>query len=127
MAEDIKKTPAKSERKDPDEGLRKQLSQRDRVIQAQKDEIAGLKEATGHTGNVLGQTLSKLTAMTMLVQKRDEVIALQASLTTRLVEVYQPHLVEFVQQEVVAMNLRLQAQGRAAAEAEDAAKIENRT
>lgn len=105
---------------------KKEISQRDRVIQQQRAEIEDWKQRASRIEEEHQRALANLTAMTLLLQKRDDVIALQAALTERLLDVYRPDLVAFVQQQIIEMNVRLQAQSRAASEEAEAVQSENR-
>lgn len=115
--------PSKS---DGNDGLRKQISQRDRVIQSQKDEIAGLKEVLTRMENSEREILWRLSNMVAIVKGRDEIIALEASLSNRLIAAYKPEIVAFVNNEIAAMQQRLAEDARVANEAEQAEQAENR-
>ena len=111
----------KSERR-----FQQQLGAKDR-------EIAELRKQMDQQGQQLATALSQSenarTLLALYIRQRDEVIALQASLQSRLLGIYQPAIVQWVDQEVVASRARLEAAGAATAVADEAAaqELANRT
>ena len=104
--------------------FQQQLSAKDR-------EIAELRKQMEQQGQQLAGALSQSeTARTLLalyVHQRDEVIALQAGLQSRLLGIYQPAIVQWVDQEVVASRMRLEAAGKEASDQTAALEAANRT
>lgn len=122
----VGKKAEKVEKPDVATQLRQQVSQKDRVIQALRAEITEHQAERDKAGQEVLKALARLTAMTMLLQRRDEVIALSTAMSERLLELYQPKQMEFVNQEIAAMHARLAARSKAI-EIEDAERNENRT